>query len=263
MVKKVSAIETELLKATGTKSKVAEKRQDYLDRLLDDVGELSDDAWHALSKPAQKWANEGAKESKAEKEISDFPDLIEPESGKGKGKGRDDDAPRRGRRQAAEADDDDGDGDDADGDDGDDDGDGDDDDKAEKDADERRPSRRRAEPEKQKESRRSRAAADDDDDSRPARGAGKVAEKEKEKAPTKGTKRAATPASGDGQGVKDRIKAIMIEEPDVSLDDIMEQMGKGGSKLSRVTISNIRAEFRHSLRALKRAGKLKGIDLTY
>lgn len=71
----MSAIEQELLKATGLKKKKAEKTQDYYSRLANAVQDLSDDAWTKLSNGAQLWTNAAAKASNKDAEIEAFPDI--------------------------------------------------------------------------------------------------------------------------------------------------------------------------------------------
>lgn len=76
----MSAVEQELLKATGLKRKKAEKDQDYFVRLTGAVQDLADDAWTKLSDGAQMWTNAAAKSINKEEEIEGF---AVPEGGEG------------------------------------------------------------------------------------------------------------------------------------------------------------------------------------
>lgn len=73
MAKAQSAIEKELLAATGIKRRVAEPFQKYAGRLIEAIGELPNDDWEGLSKEAQDWNNVGAKAIKADKDVAEFP----------------------------------------------------------------------------------------------------------------------------------------------------------------------------------------------
>lgn len=101
--------------------------------------------------------------------------------------------------------------------------------------------------------------------SKKAAGKGRQEEEREEAAPAS---RKAAGSKGNGaakalsqDGVKYRIKMAMIKKPDISADDIMTQLSKGGNKVSRLTVAAIRAEFRHSLRVLHDAEKLTGINI--
>lgn len=68
--------------------------------------------------------------------------------------------------------------------------------------------------------------------------------------------------SGSGEGVKNTIKRLILENPQVSVDDIAAVITKQGVTASRLTISGIRSEFRHTLRFLKSVNALKAkIDI--
>lgn len=70
----MSAIEQELLKATGLKKKKAEGTQEYYTRLANAVQDLSDDAWTGLSPDAQTWTNAAAKAINKDANIEAFSD---------------------------------------------------------------------------------------------------------------------------------------------------------------------------------------------
>lgn len=90
-------------------------------------------------------------------------------------------------------------------------------------------------------------ADEDDEDDKPA--------KKKPKA----VSRESAPAQR-GSGVKNKIKDLIIDTPSISVEDLVKKLGKN-AQVSKVTVSNIRAEFRHSLKRLEERGKLKGITL--
>lgn len=60
---------------------------------------------------------------------------------------------------------------------------------------------------------------------------------------------------------KDRIKLILIGDPNISNVELMKKLGKHAKTMSSVTIANTRSDFRHSLKILKREGKLKGVSV--
>lgn len=74
-----SKIQAEIEKALDTKKGKKEDRDEYLERLVDDSLDedegLSDDDFKELSKPAQKWLNQGATALDKNKPVNDFPDL--------------------------------------------------------------------------------------------------------------------------------------------------------------------------------------------
>lgn len=62
--------------------------------------------------------------------------------------------------------------------------------------------------------------------------------------------------------IKNRLKKLLIRNPRMPLDDLMNVVCKDGSKtLSRFAVSNIRAEFFHSIKLLQRLGYLRKIKL--
>jgi hypothetical protein len=94
------------------------------------------------------------------------------------------------------------------------------------------------------------------------------AEEEKEATPVKAAKKKATAkpvkvkaATGQPDGVKVRIKRLVIGDPNISLEDLMGRLTKSGDKMSRMTVSAVRSETRHTLRVLHEQGKLKGVEL--
>ena len=82
-------------------------------------------------------------------------------------------------------------------------------------------------------------------------------EEKKEKAAPK--KSVGRPLSeGKVEGIKYSIKKLITENTKIGVDELVKKLG---GKMSKVTVSNVRADFRHSLRVLHQLGKLKGIDL--
>jgi hypothetical protein len=71
------------------------------------------------------------------------------------------------------------------------------------------------------------------------------------------------PPPSIGASIKILIRTAIIENPDVTLDDLMKDIESewGGSKVSRLTVANIRAEFRQSLKFLNERGLLKGVSI--
>jgi hypothetical protein len=68
-------------------------------------------------------------------------------------------------------------------------------------------------------------------------------------------------ANGPLDGIKVRIKDLVIDEPHITLEDLLAKLSKGGDKMSRMTVSSVRSETRHTLRVLKQRGKLRGVEI--
>jgi len=62
-------------------------------------------------------------------------------------------------------------------------------------------------------------------------------------------------------GAQTVIKRMLIKEPGLTVDDLCGRLEKQGYKTSRLAVSTMRSDFRHSLKILKEEGKLKGIEL--
>lgn len=92
----MSKIEKHITTALEVKPKRGEERQDFLNRALKTIADLSDKEWDELPKDVQDWFNAAAdaKNSKS-KELPDFPDLEKEE----------DDEPKTTRRSAKSDDD--------------------------------------------------------------------------------------------------------------------------------------------------------------
>jgi hypothetical protein len=57
------------------------------------------------------------------------------------------------------------------------------------------------------------------------------------------------------------IKEAMLDDPNMTVDDIVKKLSKKGTTVSKVTVANVRSDFRHSLKVLADNGKLKGVKL--
>lgn len=233
-------IETELSKVTKVKQGKQE-RQDYLASLVETAADLKDAEWDELSKKAQEWLNAATKKFQAKKDIEEFEDT--PKEDK-------EDRPTRERptrgRDADEGDKDEGD----------------------KSEDDDKPSRRAggraAKDDDDKPARRGRDAKEDDDkparrgakdDDKPA--ARKPSDKGKDKDPPARAAREKAPvkkteAEPKGAGVKDRIKDLLADNPSISVDELVKKLGTKAGAVSKITVSNIRAEWRHTIKNLQR-----------
>ncbi len=61
--------------------------------------------------------------------------------------------------------------------------------------------------------------------------------------------------------LKARIKRIMLNNPDISVAELMEELDYQGLSPRKTTVESIRNEFRHSLKFLQAEGYLK-MDLS-
>jgi len=57
--------------------------------------------------------------------------------------------------------------------------------------------------------------------------------------------------------LKVMVKRIMLNNPDISVPEIMDELDCQGLSPRRTTVTNIRNEFRHSLKFLQAEGYLK------
>lgn len=256
-----SKMQAEFVKATKLDPDEYESRQDFLVAVVEKVNAFKDPQWDKLSEPAQEWANEAIKKLKAKKRLPEFPDVGSvpkddeedeaPKKSKKKAAADDEDdeeeeAPKKKKKAAAVEDDDD-----EEEETGDDDAAEDDDDAAEDEDDEEEEA-----PKKKKKAK----PADDDDDEEPApkKKKSKPADDDDDEEDEPKKKKAAK-IEAKPSGVKVAIKKAIIEDPEITVDALIKKLGKGGAPVSKVTVSNVRAEFRHTLKFLKSEGKLKGI----
>lgn len=90
-----------------------------------------------------------------------------------------------------------------------------------------------------------------------ARGAaGKQPPKVVSKPPAKAKAVPAPASTPTIDGVKNRIKKIVFENPNFTADQVYDALVAAGEAPSRMTVSGIRAEFRHSLKFLDSIGAL-------
>jgi len=255
-----SNLEKELVKAT--KTDMSGSRQTALKSLVDNASDLSEKAWDKLSEEAQVWVNAGIKASNSKKEIKDF-ESPAPE---------DDDADKEEEADKEE----------------------DEEVEGEEDEDEENEEEKEEENEEDEEkprqtedddTERDDDVAEDEDNAREKKkvtAKGSTAKKKatlpkktsvKKKVTAKGStakKKATLPEktsakkSGLGfplekSGVKYQIKRFMMKKPDISVEDLQEKLANVGTKCTPMTVQQIRAEFRHSLRFLKMEGHLPNI----
>ena len=221
-----STIEQELLTATKLKTKKKEERQEFLHRLTDAVQDLDDDDWKGLSTEAQKWVNAGAAAVKTDGEdatIEEFPDLEDEEEG-----AQEEESPEADEEGTEEED------------------------EEESETEEPEEESDVAETKTTKKAPPKKKAAE--------KPAAKAAKPEK-KTPAKPAEKKAA-AGPKATGIKVLIKKIVFKNPTISVDDLIEKLGKDGTKPSKLTVSAIRSEFRHSLFVLRDLGALKSeLDL--
>jgi hypothetical protein len=225
----MSKIEKELMTLTGLKHKSGESLQDWLARLYDasEKKAAKDDVWEALSTPGQKWINAAAASIEKNADFPNFPDAKPDED-------EDDEKPAKKKpaakaKPAEEEDDDDA---------GDADEDVSDDDAEEDPDEEEKPRAKKKAPAKKEQ---------------PVAAKKKVAAKSKPEKPAK-------KAGAGGEGIKVRIKKMLLKRPKLSTEDLIEALTKNGEKLSKVTIAAVRSEFRHTIKVLNNEGVTE-IDL--
>lgn len=240
MQRELSKAEMELREVTGVKSKKGEDRQNFLARLLQKSQDLENDAWEDLTEAAQRWVNEATKADNDDSEIPDFDALDEDgedeEEGedkkstkkagtKKKGKANDedeeDDGGKSSKRKRSRSDDDEGEEDSSSGD--------------EEDGDE--------EDNEEEEAMASKKAA--------AKKGGKAKTKEKEATKTK-----SAPKSAKGASMRRTLKQIVVKNPKITVDDLVEKLEDKGFKPSKVTVGSIRADTRDTMTILVDAGML-------
>lgn len=232
-------LEAEISKATGIKFAAGSKRQDHLRKLQqycgDDDKGLSNEKWDELSGEAQKWANAATRAFKAGEPIPDFPD---PEEAPRR-RSRDDDEDEEKEEKSAKSSKAD---------------------KEDKDEKKTRSTRGKDKEEPAPRGRRSRDDEEEKEEKKPAKATprGRAADKEKEE--EKPQRASRKDDNKPIEGVKVKIKELLIEDPEITAQEILKKIGKI-SQMSIITIGNLRADFRHSLKVLKQVGKLKGVNI--
>ena len=230
-----SAIQSELLEATDLTVKKKEDRQTFLHRLLDAVQDLDDDAWKGLSTESQSWVNDNALKIKnhgEDAELDDFPDDEDEEAPEDEDPGED-----VAEEETEEEDEDPEESDDA------------------EEATEEEEDPVSVQEEEKTTSKKAPAKKKAAAPAKKAAPAKAKTEKPEKKAAPKEKKPAAGPKS---TGIKVQIKKMVFKNPSITVDDLLERLGKGGVKPSKLTVSAIRSEFRHSLFVLRDLEALKG-----
>ncbi len=217
-------IEKEVASAAGLKvMKKGVDRQEYLKKMVEVVtgDEFADDDWEKLSPAAQNWVNAAGTAINAGKDAPD-PD--------GKPNGKDKPAKKSAKAEDVEESEDEG------------------EEESEDDGDEDE-GEQDAKPAKKVKGKDKPAAKGKDDNKKAAKGKDKPAKKSAK--PDKEKKQ-----RGGPDGMKIRIKKAILKKPSISTEDLIAELGDGENAPSKFTVSNIRAEFRHSLKVLADLGLL-------
>jgi hypothetical protein len=207
---KVSEIEQELLDATGCKAKEGESRQKYLRRLHDDVKDMDDDEWEALSDGAQKWYNQAADARNDKEDLPDFAGVTAEED--------DEVAKTTSKKESGD-----------------------------------KPAAA-SKTDKPSKTSKPAAAADNGGDEAPAKK--KAAAGKPEKSESKPSR-----SEAKGDGIKMRIKRLVIKNPKTTVEDLMTALEKNGDTMSRFTVSAVRSETRHTIKVLKDLGLLPEVSI--
>jgi hypothetical protein len=234
----MSKVEAELLKVTKQrKRKKDEATQDYLVRVFTATQKLDDAIWNELSDEAQVWANACAKKAEKKKSIPDFPADEEEEE---------DDEDETEEAEEGDEDEDEAEDDDED-----------EDEKPKKKADKKPAAKTEKKPAKSDK----KSAKDDEDEDEDEDEAEDEDEDEKPKKKSKDKK----PAKEDGKpagggrksGITAHIKRIMIKSPGISPEDLLAELEKKGlGPISNMTVTTVRADFKHTLNVMLEEGAL-------
>jgi hypothetical protein len=68
-------------------------------------------------------------------------------------------------------------------------------------------------------------------------------------------------AEGKQVGAQTMIKELMCDDPKATTEELLAKLAKKGYTPTPLAVSSIRSGFRHSLKVLDNAGKLKGMSL--
>lgn len=217
-----SKIEKELQKATGIKPKPNQERDKYLDNLSAQADKMNEDKFAKLSAEARAWCNAASDAVNAEKPVPDFEDDSSAE------------------------------------------------DETEAKADESKPEPKKGS--KTKASKTIEAEDSEDDDAgeteeededvaskKKAKGAAKSAKKTKEPKAAKPAKVAKAPKErkARGNGKLNQMKALILDHPEDSAEQLTERLAKKGVTLSKVTVSTVRSDFRSTVAFLVEKGLIK------
>jgi len=244
MAEKMGAIEKEVTKAFGIKSKDGEDFQTYIKRISHAIDNNDEDStkWDSLSPAAQKFMNDVSIAIKKGNDVEPFPaDEEEDEE-------EDDEAEAKpkGKKAAAKDDSENG---------------GADGDKEEAEGEEEEEAEK---PAKQKGSKdvttKKKAVATAKDKGKPVKGdKGKPVKGEKtaKAKPAKKAKPEKAPKK-KGKSATMRIKELVFGKPDITTEEVVAKLKKEGFSATQTTVASYRADFLHSMRYLKSAG-VKGL----
>ena len=240
MVKHVNIIKT-LLKATKIDNQQDdEARGTFLTRLYEAAHELESDVWEALPEVIQNWVNDATTAGNDDEEIPD-PDAKPAAKAKnGADESLDDNAEDSGKDEPEDEDDDD----ETESDDG-----------ALSGADE---------VEAQTEENDDVEASTDSGTTtkKPKKATAKAAPAKKavaakkEKAAKPAKKAGTSPRGNGGTGAQTQIKLMMLKDPNISTEDLIDRLGKKGLKPTKVAVTSIRSGMRHTMRVMADAGVL-------
>jgi len=255
----MSDVQAELVKVTKVKPKKNESDQDFRKRLMAAVDDkLADSDWANLSEEAQTWCNDSAKALKKKADLPDFPDAASEEDDdedededekpakKAEKKSAKKDTKAGGKKASKKAEEDDEEDDEDEDEDEDESEDEDDADEEHEDGD---------------------VDEDDDDDEedeKPAKKSSKKSSKDEKpakktdkKVDKKADKAADKKPAKRGTGVTASIKQIMLVNPHIELEDLMAKLQeKGFDPISQMTVSTVRADFRHTLKIMHESSAL-------
>lgn len=280
MAEQLHPIEAEIREALSIKPKKNEERRAFINRIRLGIDDLDDDDWEALSPEAQEWTNKLAASWKSKNKLIEFPVVEEEDDGEEDDGEEEEEAPKPKKGKSVKSKSKSDDGEDS----------GEEEDGEEEEEEAAKPKKKgrgkakaaaksksddseeeeEEEEAKPKKGRKAKATAksksDDDDEGEAKPKKGRKAKKSKsddddddEEAKPKKAKAA---FRGEG-GLKERLKLLLIDDVDSPVDELCEilESQNPGIAVSRATVSGIRAEFRHTLRVLQKAGHLKGISI--
>lgn len=261
-------IESELLKLTGLRAKRGEDRQDYLARLTEAVDDVCDadekehkgergyeSLYDGLDKDTQTWFNAAAEALGDKLEIEDFPDEAEeeaepaPRTRRGRVVAADEPTPRGRRGRVAPE--------------------PEEEEEEEGEEEEAPPPRRgrRGAPVAEPAPRGRRVAAEEEPAPRGRAGRRAALEEEppprrrgrepaEEAPPARRSARAAAAEEEPPVSAAMRVKQILCEAPDTTVEELMKQLDEEGLKLTKVSVTAGRSDFRMTCIALQEAGLL-------
>lgn len=226
----MSKIMKEISKLTGTGLlDRGEDAQEYMKRMLSDANKMSDDEWDRLSPEAQLWINDAQKAENDGVEIPVFPDVLKPIN---------EAVDKMSEEEAL------------------------DDLKNAVNSEDEKP----AKPKKKTTSSTKGKSTTPPTKKKPSMTAKKKpSDAPAKKAPTKNDKpKKASSKPGiirREAGAQDFIKQEIMRNPHITREELHEKVKKKGFKVSSLTVSTLRSGFRNSLKIIRDAGHLKGIDI--